>query len=48
MTANAMNALSWVGDVAKALGDAVATPRGTAPDRADGAMRSSRLRREHM
>jgi hypothetical protein len=32
-------------DVARALGDAVATPRGAAPDRA---ARSSALRREHM
>ena len=44
MTANAMSALFWVGDVAKALGDAVATPRGAAPDRA---VRDARLRREH-
>ena len=44
MTANAMNALFWVGDVAKALGDAVSTPRGEAPDRA---VQRSKLRREH-
>ena len=34
-----------VGDAARALGDAVATPRGEAPDRA---VRSAALRREHM
>lgn len=32
-------------DVAKVLGDAVATPRGAAPDRA---VRSAALRREHL
>jgi len=44
MTANAMNALFWVGDVAKKLGGAVATPRGEAPDRA---VQRSKLQREH-
>ena len=34
-----------VGDAARALGDAVATPRGAAPDRA---ARSAALRREHL
>ena len=33
-----------LGDAARALGDAVATPRGAAPDRA---VRSAALRREH-
>ena len=33
-----------VGDAARALGDAVATPRGAAPDRA---VRSAATRREH-
>jgi hypothetical protein len=33
-----------LGDAAKALGDAVATPRGAAPDRAIG---QTALRREH-
>ena len=33
-----------LGDAAKALGDAVATPRGAAPDRA---IRGAALRREH-
>ncbi len=45
MTANALNALFWVGDVARALGDAVATPRGASPDRA---VQMAKLRREHM
>jgi hypothetical protein len=48
MTANARSALVWVGDVTKALGDAVATPRGSAPDRADRAVRAAKLGREHM
>ncbi len=33
-----------LGDAARALGDAVATPRGAAPDRA---VRSAAQRREH-
>ena len=33
-----------LGDAARALGDAVTTPRGAAPDRA---VRSAALRREH-
>lgn len=44
MTTTAMDALSRVGDVAKTLGDVVATPRGAAPGRA---VREARLRREH-
>jgi hypothetical protein len=45
MTTNARNALSRVGDVARVLGDAMATPRGSAPDRA---VRQASLRREHL
>jgi hypothetical protein len=44
MTTNARNAWSRFGDVARALGEAVATPRGAAPDRA---VRQAALRREH-
>jgi hypothetical protein len=36
--------LGRIGDAAKALGDAVATPRGEAPDRV---IRNAALRREH-
>ena len=45
MTENARTTV-WrrVGDAARALGDAVATPRGAAPDRA---IRQAALRREH-
>jgi hypothetical protein len=45
MTTNARSAWSRVGDAAKALGDAMATPRGSAPDRA---VRQATLRREHL
>jgi hypothetical protein len=34
MTTNARNAWRRVGDAAKTLGEAMATPRGAAPDRA--------------
>jgi hypothetical protein len=44
MTTNARSTWRRMGDVAKVLGDAVATPRGAAPDRA---VRSAALRREH-
>ena len=45
MTQNART-MVWrrLGDAAKALGDAVATPRGAAPDRA---VRNAAQRREH-
>ena len=42
---NANRALFLVSGVAKTLGDALATPRGAAPDRA---VRTAALRREHM
>jgi hypothetical protein len=45
MTTNARSAWRRVGDAARTLGEAVATPRGAAPDRA---ARSAALRREHM
>ena len=45
MTQNARTTWSRVGDAARALGDAVATPRGAAPDRA---VRNAALRREHL
>ena len=45
MTENARTMWRRVGDAARALGDAVATPRGEAPDRV---VRSAALRREHM
>jgi len=45
MTQNARtNAWRRLGDAARALGDAVATPRGEAPDRA---VRNAAQRREH-
>ena len=45
MTTNARSAWRRVGDAARVLGDAVATPRGSAPDRA---VRQAALRREHL
>ena len=44
MTENARTMWRRVGDAARALGDAVATPRGAAPDRA---VRDAAQRREH-
>ena len=45
MTTNARAAWRRLGDMARTLGDAAATPGGTAPDRA---ARTAALRREHL
>ena len=45
MTTNARSAWRRVGDAARALGEAAATPRGAAPDRA---VQRAAVRREHL